>query len=71
MKKQSKRVLTLMQCEYRTGKKVSTWRKAIAEKRIPFVRLGRSVRIPEEFIEDLIKKGWHDPVETQPNNNPQ
>ncbi len=52
----------LMECEARIGRKVSTWRKAIAQRTIPFVHLGRSVRIPEEYIEDLIQKGWHDPV---------
>jgi len=69
MKKISKRLLTLMQCEDRTGKKVSTWRKAIARREIPFVHLGRSVRIPEEFIEELIRAGWRDAL-TQPNNDP-
>ena len=62
MAKTTKRLLTLMQCEDRTGKKVSTWRKAIARREIPFVHLGRSVRIPEEFIEELIQKGWSEPV---------
>ena len=62
MAKTSKRLLTLMQCEDRTGKKVSTWRKAIARREVPFVHLGRSVRIPEEFIEELIQKGWSEPV---------
>ncbi len=62
MKKTTKGLLTLMECELRTGRKVSTWRKAIARREIPFVHLGRSVRIPEEYIESLIQKGWHDPV---------
>ena len=65
MDKSTKRLLTLMECETRTGRKVSTWRKAIARREIPYVHLGRSVRIPEEFIEDLIQKGWHDPAKTQ------
>jgi excisionase family DNA binding protein len=65
MQKTTQKLLTLMECESRTGRKVSTWRKAIARREIAFVRLGRSVRIPEEFIEDLIQKGWRDPVKTQ------
>ena len=65
MEKTTKRLLTLMECEMRTGRKVATWRKAIARREIPFVHLGRSVRIPEEYIEDLIQKGWHDPVKAQ------
>ena len=62
MERTTKRLLTLMECEMRTGRKVSTWRKAISRREIPFVHLGRSVRIPEEFIEEMIRKGWHDPV---------
>jgi len=58
MDKSTKRLLTLMECETRTGRKVSTWRKAIAQRRIPFVRLGRSVRIPEEVIEQMITQGY-------------
>ena len=54
-----------MESETRTGRKVLMWRKAIAWREITFVHLGRSVRIPEEFIEDLIQKGWHDPVKPQ------
>lgn len=64
MDKSTKRLLTLMECESLTGRKVSTWRKAIAKREIPFVRIGRSVRIPQEFIDDLVMKGWRDPVET-------
>ena len=63
MDKSTKRLLTLMECETQTGRKVSTWRKAIARREIPFVRIGRSVRIPQEFIEDLVTKGWRDPIE--------
>jgi len=58
MDKSTKRLLTLMECEARTGRKVSTWRKAIAQRKIAFVRLGRSVRIPEEVIEQMIAQGY-------------
>jgi excisionase family DNA binding protein len=58
MDKSTKRLLTLMECETRTGRKVSTWRKAIARREIAFVRLGRSVRIPEEVIEQMIAQGY-------------
>lgn len=59
----SHRLLTLIECERLTGRKVSTWRKEIALRRIPHVRIGRSVRIPEEFIEQLIRDGWADPIQ--------
>ncbi len=57
-------VLPLEECERRTGRKISTWRREIADRKIPYVKIGRSVRIPEEFIEDLIQKGWRDPAKT-------
>ena len=63
MDRSTQRLLTLMECEARTGRKVSTWRKDIMHRRIPFVRLGRSVRIPQEVVEALIQQGWQDPVE--------
>lgn len=64
MERSTQRLLTLMECESRTGRKVATWRKAIARREIPFVRIGRSVRIPQEFIEDLVTKGWREPVKS-------
>ncbi len=62
MDKSTNRLLTLMECETRTGRKVSTWRKAIAKREIAFVRLGRSVRIPEEVIEQMITQGYRPAV---------
>jgi len=58
----SNRLLTLVECEFQTGRKVSTWRKAIARREIPFVRIGRSVRIPQEVIDEMVQKGWRDPL---------
>ncbi len=65
MEPSTKRLLTLEQCEAITGRKISTWRKAIYRREIPYVRIGRSVRIPEEVIQDMIEKGWCAPVERQ------
>lgn len=62
MQKTTQKLLTLMECETRTGRKVSTWRKAIAQRKIAFVRLGRSVRIPEEVIEQMIAQGYRPAV---------
>jgi excisionase family DNA binding protein len=70
MERSTQRLLTLMECESRTGRKVSTWRKAIAQRRIPFVRIGRSVRIPQEVVDKLIQSGWQDPVESIANELP-
>ena len=64
MKKSSNKLLTLIEVEALTGKKFSTWRKAINERRIPFVRLGRAIRVPKEVVDEMIEKGWSDPIET-------
>ncbi|GJL67838.1 MAG: hypothetical protein NPIRA06_04730 [Nitrospirales bacterium] len=61
--KTSNRLLSLAECEVKTGRKVPTWRKAIARRQVPFVRIGRNVRIPEEYIEKLIAEGWYEPVQ--------
>ena len=62
MDKVTKRLLTLRECEALTGRKVSTWRRAIARREVSYVRIGRSVRIPQEIIETLIQQGWQEPV---------
>jgi excisionase family DNA binding protein len=58
----STQLLTLIEAEARTRRKVSTWRKDIRERRIPYVKLGRQYRIPGEFIDQMIARGWHEPV---------
>lgn len=62
MAKTSRKLLTVFEAEAQTGRKASTWRKDILERRIPYVKIGRQVRIPEEVIERLIAEGWHEPV---------
>lgn len=62
MKVGTQRLLTLSEAEAMTGRKVSTWRKDILRKRIAAVKLGRSVRIPIEAIEDLIQEGYRAPI---------
>jgi len=41
----------------KTGIRPPTWRKWMAEGRVPYVRLGRAVRIPLAAIHELIAKG--------------
>ncbi len=41
-----------------SGIKVSTWRRWILERRISCVRIGRSVRIPDEEYRKLIQQGY-------------
>jgi hypothetical protein len=51
------RLLTLQEAEQITGRKVATWRKDIFLRKIDVVKIGRSVRIPEEVLEAIIEKG--------------
>ena len=60
--KQSKKLLTLFEAEARTGRKVSTWRRDILQRRIPYVKIGRCVRIPAEVVDRLIAEGWREPL---------
>ena len=53
----TERLLTLQEAEKLTGRKVSTWRRDLLERRITFVKIGRQVRIPLSVIEGLINKG--------------
>ena len=62
MTRGSAQLLTVHEAEVRTGRKASTWRRDILEKKIPYVKLGRSVRIPVEVVDRLIAEGWRDPV---------
>ena len=63
-------LLTVFDLERITKRKVSTWRKAIAQGQVPIVRIGRSVRIPAEYVEELIREGWVDPAEPTPEEEP-
>jgi len=67
MQKTTQKLLTVFDLENLTGRKVSTWRKMIAERKIPTVRIGRSVRVPYEAVQKLISDGWRDAVETPEN----
>ena len=62
MKKNSNKLLTVFEAEVRTGRKASTWRRDILLRRVPYVKIGRSVRIPEEAVDALIAQGWRDPL---------
>ena len=65
MQKTSHQLLTIFEAAARTGRKVSTWRRDILLRRIPYVKIGRSVRIPVEVVERLIRDGWRDAVNTE------
>jgi excisionase family DNA binding protein len=64
MQKNSHQLLTIVEAAARTGRKVSTWRRDILLRRIPYVKLGRSVRIPVEVVDRLIRDGWREAVDS-------
>lgn len=61
-RRRTEELLTLAEAELMTKRKVATWRKDIRLRRIPSVKLGRQVLLPREAIEELIARGWRDPV---------
>lgn len=58
---QLRKLVTVAEAEEITGRKASTWRRDILLRRVPYVKLGRSVRIPIEAIEELVQKGYRAP----------
>ena len=50
------KLLTLRECSELTGHKVSTWRAWVLRKRVPYHKVGRSVRIAEEDLQKIIEQ---------------
>jgi len=40
-----------------TANKESTWRKWILLRKVPFVKIGRSIRIEASFVEKMVAEG--------------
>lgn len=58
------KLLTVFEAEALTGRKASTWRRDILEKRIPVIRLGRrQVRIQLSVIQKMIREGFSPAVQ--------
>jgi excisionase family DNA binding protein len=51
-----RRMLTLAQCAECTGMKVSTWRAWVLLRKVPYHKIGRSVRISEDDLNRLISE---------------
>jgi excisionase family DNA binding protein len=65
MAKASQQLLTVGQTAARLGLKEATIRRRILERRIPYVKLGRAVRIPIEAVESLIVASYRPAIEDQ------
>jgi excisionase family DNA binding protein len=50
------KLLTLRECSERSGLRESTWRAWILQRKVPFYKVGRSVRIAEADLERLIER---------------
>lgn len=51
------RLLRLDECATRTATSVRWWRRAVFEKRVGYVKLGRLVRIPEDELDRIVAAG--------------
>jgi excisionase family DNA binding protein len=56
------KLLTLREASDRLGLRESTLRKWVLQKRIAYCKIGRSVRLPAQVVEKLIRESYHDPV---------
>jgi len=57
------RLLTVAEVAERLGLKVATIRKMIFQRRIPVVKIGRSVRFKPEDIEKIVREGYQPALE--------
>ena len=48
------RLLTLRECSELTGHSVATWRSWVLHRRVPFHKVGRSVRVAETDLQRII-----------------
>ena len=50
------KLLTLRECGERTRQVESTWRSWILNRKVPFYKIGRSVRIAESDLERIVEQ---------------
>ncbi len=67
MSRTSAQLLTVAQTAARLGLKEATIRRRILERKIPYVKLGRAVRIPVEAIESLVAAGYRPVIDEHEN----
>jgi excisionase family DNA binding protein len=58
MFREGQKLLTVPEAAERLALKEATIRRRILERKIGYVKLGRSVRIPIEVVERLCKEGY-------------
>lgn len=55
------KLLSVFEAQAMTGRKASTWRRDITERKVASVKLGRLVRIPLSEVQRLIRSGYRPP----------
>jgi excisionase family DNA binding protein len=50
------KLLTLRECSEFTGHSVATWRAWVLHRKVPFYKVGRSVRIAEADLQRIIEQ---------------
>jgi excisionase family DNA binding protein len=50
------KLLTLRECSDLTGHSVATWRAWVLHRRVPFYKVGRSVRVAEMDLAQIIEQ---------------
>ena len=59
----SEKLLSVFDAEALTGRRASTWRRDIRERRVGSVKIGRLVRIPLSEVQRLVTSGYRPPLE--------
>jgi excisionase family DNA binding protein len=52
----TRKLLTLRECSERTAHRESTWRAWVLHRKVPYFKVGRSVRIAESDLEQIIEQ---------------
>lgn len=54
----ARKLLRLSECAERTGHRVCTWRAWILDGKVPYYKVGGSVRVAEGDLEEFIQAGY-------------
>jgi excisionase family DNA binding protein len=52
----TRKLLRLRECAERSGHQESTWRAWILRRKVPYYKVGRSIRVAEDDLERLIEQ---------------
>lgn len=63
MRQASRQLLTVTEVAELLSLKEATIRKRVLQRTIPYVKIGRAVRIPIEAVESICKSGYRHPVQ--------